>query len=445
MRRTFALVAAALASIAAAAMASLLRPTPPRPVPPQQQGDLRVSAQLDRRYFSETSGGEAYLQVDLSAAGGQGERARVPVNAVLILDRSGSMSGEKIEKAREAARALIAALNGEDRLALIAFSSDAQVLLPSTAMTPGAREQALAAVNALDPTGGTNLESALRAAGPELQKGHAQGRADKVFLASDGQVNEGVTDRTALLAETQRDLGSATVSTFGIGDDYDENLLSALAAQAGGRARYIQSAAVLPEAFHAELTRASRLVARGVRLKLRGLAGAEIGKVLGYDVQDGFIRLPDFAAGEERRVLARVNIPAGHGQTDLALVEVVYDDGKTVQATASASFTRDGGKLAEAPGPAALEGARLEMAEAAESAARLREEGRREEAKAQLANLYSIANRAAAAAPAQAAAMHSKADEYRDDVQAIEGAGSAAGKRLKEKAFDAARAPVAGW
>src|SRR5215468_11081302 len=138
MRKTYVIVAAALASLAAAAVAFLLKPKPVEQQPQSQRaGVLRMTTQLDHRYLSE-SGGAAYLQIDLAADGDQTERRRVPVNAVLILDRSGSMTGPKIDRARDAARALVNALGEDDRLAIVQFSSEASVWFPSSPMTQAA-------------------------------------------------------------------------------------------------------------------------------------------------------------------------------------------------------------------------------------------------------------------------------------------------------------------
>jgi Ca-activated chloride channel family protein len=443
MRRTLALVILAVTSLAAALF--LRRPATAR----EPRGALKLSTQLDRRFLPESGGSEAYLQIDLTAGGDRGHERRVPVNAVLILDRSGSMSGVKIQRARDAAKALVDALGEQDRLAIVEFSSDAYVSLPSTPMTSAARARALAAIAALEPGGGTNMSSAFDAARPELLRGRSADRVDKIFLASDGQANEGVSDRAGLLQVAQHDFGPATVSTFGMGEDYDEDLMSALAAQAGGRARYIQSPEILPRAFHDELSRAAASVARDVRLRVNGLAGAGVVRVIGYEPQDGWVRVPDFAAGEERRVLVKLSVPAGHGATDLAAVELRFEDAQgaeqRAQSVAQVTFTRDSAQLAQAPGAAAVEGAKAEMAQLAEQAARLREDGRRFEAEARVTQLKKVAARAAADAPAQAAAMSHAAGEYDAAVNAIDGRGGAASKALKEKAFDAVRAPVAGW
>ena len=454
MRRTFALVALAVASLAAAAVAALLRPIA-KPLPVEQRvGSLRFSTQLDRRYLPESRATEAYLEIDLTAGGDRSKARRVPVNAVMILDRSGSMQGPKMERARDAARALVEALGEGDQLAIVEFSSDASVLLPSTPMSRATRALALAAIERLEATGGTNMSAAFDAAAPELMRGRGPARVDKVFLASDGQANEGISDRPGLLRVAQRDFGGATVSTFGMGEDYDEDLMSALAAQAGGRARYIQSPQVLPAAFRDELSRAAALAARDVRIRVRGLAGAAVERVLGYEfvqnAQDAeWVRLPDFAAGEERRVLVKLSVPPGHGPTDLASVELRFEDAsgeeRRAQAAAQATFTSDAGLLALAPGSAAVEGAKAEMAQLATAAAVLREAGRRDEARQQVEELKRVAMRAAAAVPAQARLVSEQAHDYAIEVDTIDAPGGAASKALKQKAFDAVRAPVAGW
>src|SRR3954462_2110948 len=124
MSRTFALLSVALASIAAAALAPRVRPS--------HKGPLHMTAQVNR---------DGYLQLDLTADGDGALRHRVPVNAVLILDRSGSMTGPKMDRARDAARALVSSLGDADSFALIEFGSDASVLFPSSAMNAAARSR----------------------------------------------------------------------------------------------------------------------------------------------------------------------------------------------------------------------------------------------------------------------------------------------------------------
>src|SRR5207253_2803882 len=113
-------------------------------------------------------------------------------------------------------------------------------------------------------------------------------------------------------------------STFGIGEDYDEDLMAALAAQAGGRTRFIASPDELLPAMRAELTRAARAIAKEVQLRISPSGAAQVVRVLGYDLRDGALRLPDFAAGEERRVLVKLALLPGSGEAELARVALSF-------------------------------------------------------------------------------------------------------------------------
>ena len=456
MRRTAAVFALALLSLAAAAFAAL-RPRftgqDPKRDPPSvaRAGVLSISAQLDRAFVSETRGGEAYLEVIATADGSVTEGAKVPVNAVLILDRSGSMSGEKLARAKDAARELLSRLDGDDRFSLIDFGSSARVLVPSMSATGAAKERALQLVNALEADGGTNLSAALELAGPQLRSGYGTGRVNKVFLASDGQANEGVSSRVGLMIVARTALGDATVSTFGVGEDYDEDMMTALASQAGGMTHYIQRADEIVPAFRAELQRAAKVVARNVRLVVQPAAGARVEKVIGYESDGGWVRLPDFSAGERRRILVKLQLPPGHGRAELAKVNVsfVADDGAQATATtaAAATYTPDEQQASNRKGQAAYQGARAEMAVVASEAASLAASGRTVEVRDRMAKLSRLNAFAQENAPKDADKQDAERElkKYEGLVGGIgAGAPGAAApppaKALKQHAFDAIRA-----
>ena len=479
MRRPAILLSLAVLSLAAAAVAAVfsrlptqpisgpgpvvvVQPPPPppplvadpTPVPVQVDGQspLAVTARLARQWL-DPRGGAQYLEIDLTAAGVPGQSGKAAVNAVLVIDRSGSMSGPKIEKAREAARELIRSLDGEDRLSIVDFASDAHLLFASTLMSAVAKERALGLVAGITATTGTNLSAALELAAPQLRAGRGGGRTDKVFLASDGQANEGVFERTALERLAARQLEGATLSTFGLGDDYDEDLMTALALQAGGRARFIEQAGELPEAIRAELARAASVVARGVKLEVQGSAGARIERVLGLRAEkDGTLRLPDFAAGETRRVLVKLRLPANsntQGAARFAHVSVRCEDasGKQfqAQAEASASYTADARLLAAPAGEAEEWGAKAEMADAAQQAVRAQERGDGAEAARQVNELHRVAKEAALARPAAAPSMMKAAGGWSALLGASERGAPADKKRAKQSAYDMLNAPVDGW
>ena len=397
---------------------------------------LHFSTQLEHSFLSERSGGEVYVQVDLAADAAREEGHRVPVNAVMILDRSGSMSGMKIERARAAAVALIQALGPRDRFALVDFSSGARVLVPSTAATPDAKENALALVRVIQAMGGTNLSAAFEAAAPQLSEGHAPGRVDKVFVASDGQANQGISGRPALLRLALQRFGAATVSTFGIGEDYDEQFMTQLAVQSGGRARYVSDGADLPQAFASEFNRAAKAVAQDVRLEVRPFRNVRVVHVIGFDGQS--VRLPDIAAGEQRRVLVKLAVPPGTGTAELADLVLTYRDargtGQTLRATAQAQYTADAVKLdAQKPNKITWQAAMGEMADAAKSALSYQAANEPALAKKEQARVQELAAHAMVAAPAPAAQkLKARADAYGQSLSA-----SGAGVQSERKALSA--------
>jgi len=415
---------------------------------PLPASSLHVSTQLEHTWLPESAGGEVYVQVDLAAEPSPEEAHRVPVNAVLILDRSGSMSGAKIERARDAARALVFSLGPKDRFSIVDFSDAARVLVPSTEATPGAKESALSLIARVQASGGTNMSAAFEAAAPQLGEGRERGRVNKVFVASDGQANQGVSDRPSLLRLALARFGAATVSTFGIGEDYDEQFMTRLATQAGGRARYVSDGSGLAQAFAAELSRAAAAVARDVRLDVHPFKNVRVERVLGFDAQAGSVRLPDISAGEQRRVLVKLSVPPGRGTAELADIHVTWRDAagaeQAVRTSATAQYTADARKLdAERPNKVTWQAAMDEMADAAQSALRYQAENKPAEAKKEEARVQALASHAAASAPPKAAAMFKqKAGAYGSQLS-LSGAGSQPERKaLSAETADALTAPA---
>jgi Ca-activated chloride channel family protein len=312
-------------------------PPPPKPVPaPVAQvgpitqltfadNNLDVTASLDRGYVLTNGIEPLFMDLKVHAAD-RGQRSALA--AVLVIDRSGSMAGDKIDSARMAAERFISRLQDGDQLAVVSYGTDVAIDLDLTTIDPQTRRRARAVVSRIEEGGGTNIDGALRAAHRVLER--AQARVSKstsrIVLISDGRPTEGARGMNTLArhAESARDLGVST-STIGVGLDYNEVLMEHLATAGGGRYHYLKRANELAKILDDELTHASRAVARNVRVHLPAGLSA---KVLGARSNGGVIDLGDLAAGEVRHVLVEL-APERAGEMRFAAPQLVYVDAAT--------------------------------------------------------------------------------------------------------------------
>jgi len=161
---------------------------------------------------------------------------------VFVVDRSGSMQCPKIQQTRNALKFCLNSLSERDRFNLITFSTDVEGLSPSDLLqaTPDNIKKALAAVDQIEATGGTNIDSALRAAlGSNFTKGNAA--AKMVVFMTDGLPTNGVTDMAEILRGVKAANTDAKVRifNFGVGDDVNTHLLDQLAGNHEGTSSYV--------------------------------------------------------------------------------------------------------------------------------------------------------------------------------------------------------------
>ncbi|MCX7684753.1 MAG: VWA domain-containing protein [Acetobacteraceae bacterium] len=289
---------------------------PPLPV-------LSLDVGLDRSLAWHEGNSVRHLVAEVSARGPAAARAEAPaLNLALVIDVSGSMAGEKLEAARETALAVAKALTPRDRLTIVAFDSRAELLLDALAMDAEGRRAAEAALRTLAPRGYTNLwEGWLLGAERVATAMAADARAShRLLLLSDGQANEGVTERSELARHSAEMLARGIVtSAVGIGDGYDEALLGAMAEAGGGRLHDAEHPREIGEVVLGELLegRAALLERVTLRFAVPANVRAEIVGAWTHAVLPGAIEvlvgalLPD----APRRVVLRLFCPSGRPGT----------------------------------------------------------------------------------------------------------------------------------
>ncbi|MBN1606684.1 MAG: VWA domain-containing protein [Polyangiaceae bacterium] len=268
---------------------------------------VTIRAELDRGAVLRHRDDTVHVEVTLNTPPGLDGRSRTATDIVVVLDRSGSMRGDKFYFAQQALRELIGRLGDDDRFGLVAYSSDAQTLVPLSYATSYARQSWLSIVDRLEVQSSTNMSAGLDLGLGLIERARTAHRARRMLLLSDGLANTGDASFSGLMRRAQRAVrGDTVLSTMGIGADFDERLMASLASAGTGAFYYLAKLEVLPEFFDAELRTASQTYASSVSLVFRPGPGVRLVRVMGlpfqYEGRDVIVPLGSLYTGHERRI-----------------------------------------------------------------------------------------------------------------------------------------------
>lgn len=261
-------------------------------------------------------------------------QARPALNLGLVLDRSGSMAGRKLQAAKQAAKFAIEQLLPSDRVSLTLFDNEVQTLIPSTLATHKA--QLLNRIDGITPGGSTALHDGWLQGSLDVSQHLAPDQLNRVILLSDGQANQGETNAD-VIASHVRGLSERGVSTttMGLGDDYEEDLLLAMANSGDGNFFHIESPQQLPDFFATELTGLMATVGRDVSLGIRGQNDCIVTELLNQlaPTSAGNWMLPNLISGAPLELLFRLLVPAQSSSIQSGSIQ----DGETAQSPALCS------------------------------------------------------------------------------------------------------------
>jgi Ca-activated chloride channel family protein len=290
---------------------------------------MHLSALLDCDLVAVEQTDELTLLVELTAPSPTTTAVRQPATLQVVLDRSGSMAGDRLEGAKSALIDLVDRLDPADNLGVLAFDNDTQIVVPAGPLTnKNAVKRAIAAV---DDGGSTDLSSGYLRGLQEAQR-VAGPTGATLLLVSDGHANAGVTDPVQLgQVATRARSRNVTTSTLGFGLGYDEQLLGALARGGAGNELFAEEADTAVALIAGEVDGLLTQVAQAASLRLTWtdhVAGISVLNDLPVvGLPDGaMLELGTFYAGETRRLLVKLSVPGipALGLTQVATLEFTH-------------------------------------------------------------------------------------------------------------------------
>ncbi len=295
-------------------------------------GEVNLRATLARPYLAATSTPQvAYLLLEIQPTQVVAQ-VRMPVNVSFVLDRSGSMKGEKIDRVRRATTMALDLLDAQDTVSVVIFDHRTEVIIPSTPVRN--RNEIQDRISRIRDAGGTKIAPAIEKALGEIDKVR-NNSIRRLLLLTDGQTEN---ERECLLrAEDAARLG-VPITALGVGKDWNEDLLIEMANRSGGTADFIARPDAITEFFQNTVQRAQNTVVQNTTATLRLVQGVTPRAVwqviplinnLGYQpISDRAVSVPlgELETGQGRTLLIEFLVdPRPVGQYRVGQVEVAYD------------------------------------------------------------------------------------------------------------------------
>ena len=293
-----------------------------------------------------TEPSERLLRVELTVPRAEGGAARKPVHLSLVIDRSGSMAGDKLQLALHAARQAIRALQDGDRFSVVTFDEHIEVPVPSTEATAAARLRAEAALDAVTSRGNTNLGGGWLSGCAQVGKHLPEDALGRCLLLTDGQANHGITEPDELTRRARKlRMKRVTTSTLGLGEGFNEFLLGRLSEEGGGNFYFAERADQLPGFVARELGEVLSVVARDASLLVEAPEGVEVESLNDYPcTREGTtfsFSLGSLPGGLAMAPMLRLRFPAGPvGQQLSATVRLTDRDGALSNEPRTLAWTR---------------------------------------------------------------------------------------------------------
>jgi len=359
-------------------------------------GTVRLEGRLGHAKVAAGQRQESFIMLRAHAPTGAVAQTEAPLDIAIVIDRSGSMAGQRMQNAKDAAKGMVSQLRDGDTVSVITYDTATDVLVSPTPVNAANRTSVLSAIDGITPGGDTCISCAIDAGMAALDG--RNGGVKRILLLSDGQATAGVRDVAGFsrLAERARDMG-CSISSIGVDVDYNEQIMSALAIGSNGRHYFVENASGLAAVFEQEHRSLTQTVATRGEVRVKLAPGIRVLQVFGrvFRQQGDTLVVPmgAFSMGEEKTLLVKVDLPRqAKGLEEVAEVSFAFDDRVTGQqggctGSLMAKVTDDLAEVSTLDPVVAGRLSRAETAETLRAANRLFQEGEAAAARRRLQSL----------------------------------------------------------
>ena len=291
---------------------------------------MKNKIKFDHKIVKAGEDGSVYLLAKVTGPKGENNREPLPLNLSVVIDRSGSMKGDKLKYVKLAAKELVSKLGKKDRLSLVAYDSTVQKLLRPRMVEE--KQRYFDAIAPLSSGDMTNLSGGWLQGCDDVGSELSEKGVNRVLLLTDGLANRGVSDpkRLAKMSAQKRAEG-ITTTTFGVGMDYNEDLLTRMANKGGGAFYFIDNPDQAAGLFAEELTDLYNVVGQNLTVTIdTGSEVRSLKQLYEYPRSEErgalVYQLGDLYAEEDRYQLFEIKLRAlDEGDITLGQVTISYD------------------------------------------------------------------------------------------------------------------------
>lgn len=296
--------------------------------------DINIDAQVNSS--------QRQLSLAISAIADRQEQS-LPLNLCLVLDRSGSMAEKPLEIVKQAAIGIIEKLKIGDRISVIAFNHQAEIIVPNQSAT--ATEPIKEQIKLMAADGGTSIDEGMRLGIKEVAANNQKNCVSRIFLLTDGENEHGDNKRCLKLAQLASEY-NITIDTLGFGEHWNQDVLEQISDSAKGSLAYIEKPEQAITEFAKLFTRAQSVGLTNSRLTVELMPKVRLAELkpvaqvspetieLSVRLEGNYftVRLGDLMTDRARIVLINLYInQLPPGKHKIAAVQLGYDDPGTNQ------------------------------------------------------------------------------------------------------------------